>query len=89
MSVDVLAVGATMTIHYTLDDEPQITHHRTMTPVEIMKSAKPHPIDPATHYLVQLEGHHQVSYKDKPDEPIHMHEHAKFITVSTGPTPVS
>ena len=26
---------------------------------------------------------------DKPDEPIHMHEKMKFITVATGPTPVS
>jgi hypothetical protein len=76
-------------IHYTLDDEPQTTTNPTMTPVEIMQSAKPTPVDPATHYLVQIEGHHQVSYKDTPNDPIHVHEHAKFIAVCTGPTPVS
>jgi hypothetical protein len=91
MSVDVLPVHtpAHKLIHYSLDDEPQVTTNRIMTPVKIMESAKPVPIDPATHYLVQLEGDHKVSYKGKPDEPIEMHEHAKFITVSTGPTPVS
>jgi hypothetical protein len=91
MSVDVLPVPtpAQKVIHYTLDDEPQVTNQRVMTPVQIMETAKPVPVDPETHYLVQLEGDHKISYKGKPNEPIEMHEHAKFITVSTGPTPVS
>jgi hypothetical protein len=89
MSTSVMPAAAAKVIHYTLDDEPQTTTQHILTPVEIMENAKPHPIDPAAHYLVQIEGHHQVSYKDKPNEPIHMHEHANFITVSTGPTPVS
>jgi hypothetical protein len=89
MSTDILPEAGAKVIHYTVDDEPQATTHRILTPVQIMERAKPTPIDPATHYLVQLEGHHKVSYKDKPDEPIHMHEQAKFIAVSTGPTPVS
>jgi hypothetical protein len=76
-------------IHYALDDESQETTEKEMTPRQILLNAKPHPIDPATHYLVQLEGHHQVSYKDKPDEPIHMHENMRFISESVGPTPVS
>ena len=46
-------------------------------------------IDPATHYLVQIVGHTQKSYKDTPNEPIHMHEHMKFVSVFTGCTPVS
>jgi hypothetical protein len=89
MSATVLPAAAAKVIHYSVDDEPQTTHDHVLTPVQIMETAKPHPIDPATHYLVQIEGHHQVSYKEKPNEQIHMHEHAKFVTVSTGPTPVS
>jgi hypothetical protein len=89
MSTDVLPAAPGHVIHYSLDDEPQTTKKHIMTPVEIMESAKPHAIDPSTHYLVQIEGHHQVSYKDNPHEPIHMHECAKFVAVCTGPTPVS
>jgi hypothetical protein len=79
----------THVIHYTLDDEPQTTIEQVLTPKQIMLSAKPHPIDPATHYLIQIEGQHQISYEGKPDEPIHMHENMKFVSESTGPTPVS
>jgi len=72
-----------------LDDEPQETTERVLTPTEILQNAKPYPIDPATHYLIQLEGHEQVSYQGNPNEPIHMHEQMRFISESTGPTPVS
>jgi hypothetical protein len=73
-------------IEYTVDDEPQSTAKRVLTPKEILSNAG---IDPATHYLVQIIGNKQESYKDKPDEPIHMHPHMKFVSVSTGSTPVS
>jgi hypothetical protein len=46
-------------------------------------------IDPATNYLVQVEGRHQVSYQAHGDEPIRVHENAVFVSVSTGPTPTS
>ncbi len=74
------------TFHYTVDDEPQTTTEHVLTPTQILEKAG---IDPATHYLVQIEGQHRVSYEGKPNEPIHMHDHMKFISVSTGPTPVS
>jgi hypothetical protein len=74
------------TFNYTLDDEPQSTTQHELTPQQILQNAG---IDPATHYLVQLEGNHRTSYEGKPTELIHMHEHMKFISVSTGPTPVS
>lgn len=79
----------THVIHFTLDDEPQTTTEQVLTPTQILENAKPVPIDPSTHYLIQLEGAKQISYQDKPNEPIHMHEHMKFISESTGPTPVS
>ncbi|MDD5584335.1 MAG: hypothetical protein PHV55_04700 [Candidatus Omnitrophica bacterium] len=71
---------------YTVDDEPQSTELHQMTPRQILTNAG---IDPASHYLVQIEGNHKVSYEKNPDEIIHVHQHMKFISVSTGPTPVS
>jgi len=74
------------TFNYTVDDEPQSTTEHVLTPVQILQNAG---IDPASHYLVQIEGNHRTSYQDKPNAEIHMHQHMKFISVSTGPTPVS
>ena len=73
-------------IDYTVDDEPQSTTSKVLTPRQILTDAG---IDAATHYLVQLQGQHQISYKDTPDVEIKMHEHMKFISIATGPTPVS
>lgn len=75
-----------VTFQFTVDDEPFSTHEHTLTPIQILEIAG---LDPATHYLVQIQGNHQVSYKDKPNEPIHMHQHAKFVSVFTGDTTVS
>lgn len=71
---------------YSVDDEAQSTTEHVLTPTQILQAAG---IDPATHYLVQIIGNKKESYEGKPDEPIHMHEHMKFISVATGPTPVS
>jgi hypothetical protein len=57
-----------------------------MTPNQILRDAG---IDPANHYLVRLEGHHQFSFQDKGNEPIHVHNHEQFISLSIGPTPLS
>jgi hypothetical protein len=73
-------------IHYSVDDEPQETSERTLTAEQILRNAG---LDPATHYLVQLEGAHQVSYKDNPSATIHLHEHQRFVSNALGPTPVS
>jgi hypothetical protein len=75
-----------MSITYTVDGEKQTTNERELTPVQILSNAG---IDAATHYLVQIEGQHKISYQGNPQTEIHMHEHMKFISVSTGPTPVS
>ncbi len=74
------------TFTYTVDDEPQTTTAHELTPTQILQNAG---IDPATHYLVEIRGHERISFQGKPDVEIHMHEHMKFISVSTGPTPVS
>lgn len=71
---------------YTVDDESQSTTELALTPVQILEQAG---IDPANHYLIEIRGDTQKSYEDEPDTEIHMHEKMKFISVSTGPTPVS
>ncbi len=73
-------------IEYMVDDEEQYTTEKTLTPRQILEKAG---IDPENHYLVQMQGNHRESYKDKMDESIHMHEKMKFISVFTGETPVS
>ena len=73
-------------IEYFVDDEEQSTVEKVLTPLQILQKAE---IDPENNYLVQLEGNHQESYEDKMEEPIHMHEKMKFISVYTGETPVS
>lgn len=73
-------------IRYSVNDEPQTTTNTELTPAQIMSNAG---IDPKSNYLVQIEGNHRESYKDKPDAPIHMHNEMKFITNFMGPKQVS
>jgi hypothetical protein len=77
---------APQTIDFGVDSEPLQTTEKVLTPTQILELAE---VDAANHYLVQVEGRHQTSYQDSPNKPIHMHEGMKFITVATGPTPVS
>jgi len=73
-------------IHYSVNDEPQSTTEKELTPVQIMKDAG---VDPEKNYLVEIEGHKKESFKDKPNEPIHMHNDMKLITNFMGEKPVS
>ena len=73
-------------IHYTVDGEDQETRERELTPNEILRKAE---VDPATHYLVEIRGRERISYQDRGDEPIRLHQGAKFVSVFVGPTPVS
>ena len=74
--------------YYDLDDEPETTDLKEMTPNQILKAGG---VDPKTHYLVQVNADgSQTSYKDKGDQPIKMKcPRMKFISVLNGPTPVS
>jgi hypothetical protein len=71
---------------FEVDGESVETTEKTLTPNQIMSLAT---VDPASHYLVEVEGRNQKSFEGHGDEPIHIHEKQKFITVATGPTPVS
>ena len=73
-------------INFEVDGEELDTTKHKLTPVEIMRLAG---IDPANHYLSEIRGHEQISYKDAPNVEIQMHEGIKFVSASTGPTPTS
>lgn len=76
-------------IHYQLNDEPQETMERQLTPNQIMSGAKPTAIDPTQNYLEQIKGRDKISYQNEGTKPIDMHDGMKFITVFTGTVPVS
>lgn len=73
-------------IPYTVDGEPFTTTDPTLTPRQIMERAG---VDPDANYLVEVKGRHQTSYREHPDKEIRVQKGDTFITVSTGPTPVS
>lgn len=73
-------------IEYTVNDEPQKTTEKVLTPIQIMSNAG---IDPDNNYLVEIEGSHKKSFKDNPNESVHMHPGMVFITNFMGPKPVS
>jgi hypothetical protein len=75
-------------IHFHVDGEPFTTEASELTPNAIIKDFAGK--DPATHYLVRIEGHHKKdSYQGRGDAPIAMHDGMRFQVFSTGPTPVS
>jgi hypothetical protein len=80
-------IGHQHEIHFFVDGEPYETDQRDWTPNEIIKHFGEK--DPATHYLVRIEGHQRISYQGKGEESIKIHDGERFQIVSTGPTPVS
>ena len=73
-------------ITFTVDTEPITTREEHLTPNQVLSLAE---IDPATHYLVRVEGRRQTSYQGRGDEKIRLHDGDVFVSASTGPTPTS
>jgi hypothetical protein len=71
-------------VSVTVDGEP-VTSPRETTPGALLRAAG---LDPAKRELVRVEGKSQHPFPD-PNQRIELHEGEVFITVSTGPTPVS
>lgn len=86
MSDEATGIGHEHMIHYKVNDEPQETTERTLTPHQIMTLAR---IKPDENYLVEIKGRNRESFQGRENEPIHMHENQKFVTVFTGAVPVS
>lgn len=70
----------------SIDDEPYPVTEKTLTANAILGLV---PYDTDQYYLVELKGNHQESYQGKGEQPIHLHEGSKFLSVFTGPTPVA
>jgi hypothetical protein len=74
-------------IHFTLDGEKYETCLREATPNQsIVDFGKQ---DPATNYLVEIQGTHKISYQGKGDVEIKLRDCMNFQIISTGPKPVS
>lgn len=73
-------------VQITLDGDSLVLPSREVSPNQILTIAQ---LDPTTHYLVLVEGRHQVSYQGKGDDTIQVHNNEAFISLSTGPTPTS
>ena len=73
-------------VTFSVDGRRYETSEEMLTSRQIMEIAG---IDPTNHYLTVVEGRHQTSYKDAPNEPIRIENGMVFISTSIGPTPVS
>lgn len=71
---------------FKVDGQEFHTTESQLTPNQIEVVAG---VDPATHFLKEIDGKEQVSYKDQMDVPIKMKHGMKFITIFSGPTTVS
>ena len=74
-------------IHFSVDGEPFETKQVEWTPNDIIRKFGER--DPATNYLVEIEGRHKVSFQGKGDIAIKLHDCERFQIISIGPTPVS
>ena len=74
------------TVTITVDRESISGVPRSTTPNEILRLAG---IDPTSHYLVKITGRHQESFEGRGEDPLPVHEHEKFVSLSIGPTPTS
>ena len=72
-------------IRYTVE-EPQETEHPELTANQILEDAH---FAPKDFYLVEIRGRERISYKDRGNEKVRLHDGLKFIAVHMGPTPVS
>jgi hypothetical protein len=63
-------------IEYRVNDVALETEHDTLTAHQILKHAE---IDPDLHFLVETHPE-RVDFRDRPDEPIHMLAHMRFVT---------
>jgi hypothetical protein len=71
----------------TIDGPPYEVSEKELTAAQILGLAGK---VPAEYYLVEIRGKKErTSYKDDPNSTVRLHPGSKFITVSTGETPVS
>jgi hypothetical protein len=74
------------TFDYMVNEKSQTTQEHVLSASTILSNAG---FSPTDYYLVELRGDSQVSYKDQSSAQVHMHEHAAFLAIFMGSTPVS
>jgi hypothetical protein len=75
------------TFEITIDGKSYNVAEKTMTATQILALAGKTSVE---YYLVEIRGRKErVSYKDQPNAEVKLHPGSKFISVSTGETPVS
>lgn len=74
------------TFTVTVDGEPVEIPRKDVTPRVILVAAG---LDPSTRYLIEKHGSNTISYKDKPDQELNVHENQTFLTGRCGPVTVS
>jgi hypothetical protein len=72
-------------VHFTEDGEPLEIETDSLTMSEVLALVGKSPVE---WYLVEKVGREQKTFRD-PDQRIAITERAKFVSVFTGPTPVS
>lgn len=87
--IEYFAVKPPEVFHYTVDGEPETTDEKKLTPLQILTAAGVNPVSDYYLVLVNADGG-QVSYKDKPNEPVEMRcPGLKFISVYKSATEVA
>lgn len=82
-----MAQAAKKSFEIEIDNSPYEVTEREMTAEQILQLVGK---SSATDYLVEIRGQRErESYEGRPNEIIKINPGSKFITVSTGPTPVS
>ncbi len=74
-------------IRFSVDGEDYKIREADLTPNHIIKEFGGY--EPATNYLVQIQGKERVSYKGQGEIPIVLKDGARFQVICEGPTPVS
>jgi hypothetical protein len=74
------------TFTVTVDGESVEIPRKGVTPRAILLAAG---LDPEQRYLIEKKGNNTISYRDKLDEPISVHENQVFLTGVLGPVPVA
>ena len=70
----------------TVDGEEIEVPRKNTTPTLILELAG---IDPKERYLIQITGQNKESYKDNPEQEIHVHENQIFVTGKLGAVAVA
>jgi hypothetical protein len=76
----------TKPIEFSVDGVTLFTDEKVLTPIQILALAG---IDSNNFYLVQINGKNQESFKDRPNESIHMHVKIVFVSAAKGSMSVS